>query len=177
MYISKVEYRTSPEPCGKDFTDEARCNDSRFCTSIEFQICLDPIRGQNVGSIVASRSKTSKQNLTIVAVAVTVANNRGNSVVGRVDTVVGLSLSLTLSVVATVVATKTVSVRPQTVASVSVSTVVVGISLSLSLPLAVVAVGPVAQTVVAKTVVAKTIAVAVVGIGISLRLSGSKGRK
>merc|ERR1711997_662917 len=104
-----------------------------------------------------------------------VANNRGNSVVGRVDTVVGLSLSLTLSVVATVVATKTVSVRPQTVSSVSVSTVVVGISLSL--PLAVVAVGPVAQTVVAKTVVAKTIAVAVVGIGISLRLSGSKGRK
>merc|ERR1712222_108069 len=69
-----------------------------------------------------------------------VANNRGNSVVGRVDTVVGISLSL-------------------------------------SLPLTVVAVGPVAQTVVAKTVVAKTIAVAVVGIGISLRLSGSKGRK
>merc|ERR1712222_195274 len=243
MYISKVEYRTSPEPCGKEFTDKVRCNDSRFCTSSEFQICLGPIRGQNVGSIVASRSKTSKQNLTIVAVAVTeavsvgpvaetvvssvvvgvgislplgnmdgsggvgdvaagtsvgfsnsrdgsggnanggsdgmvgVANNRGNSVVGRVDTVVGLSLSLTLSVVATVVATKTVSVRPQTVSSVSVSTVVVGISLSLSLPLAVVAVGPVAQTVVAKTVVAKTIAVAVVGIGISLRLSGSKGRK
>merc|ERR1712222_168865 len=259
MYISKVEYRTSPEPCGKEFTDKVRCNDSRFCTSSEFQICLGPIRGQNVGSIVASRSKTSKQNLTIGAVAETVvssvvvgvglslplgnmdgsggvgdvpsgtsisssnsrdggggnanggegggggdlgvagdnwgnsmdgvgdnrrsdgmvgvANNRGNSVVGRVDTVVGLSLSLTLSVVATVVATKTVSVRPQTVSSVSVSTVVVGISLSLSLPPAVVAVGPVAQTVVAKTVVAKTIAVAVVGIGISLRLSGSKGRK
>merc|ERR1711970_1066284 len=106
-----------------------------------------------------------------------VANNRGNSVVGRVDTVVGLSLSLTPSVVATVVATKTVSVRPQTVASVSVSTIVVGISLSL--PLAVVAVGPVAQTVIAKTVanVAKTIAVAVVGIGISLRLGSGKGRK
>merc|ERR1711970_464029 len=90
-----------------------------------------------------------------------VANNRGNSVVGRVDTVVGLSLSLTLSVVATV----------------AVSTVVVGISLSL--PLAVVAVGPVAQTVVAKTVanMAKTIAVAVVGIGISLRLGSGEGRK
>merc|ERR1712242_265999 len=212
-----------------------------ICTSIEFQICLGPIRGRNVGSIVASRSKTSKQNLTIVAVAVTVAvsvtepvsvgpvaktvvssvvvgvglslplgnmdgsggvgnipsgtsvgssnsrdggggnanggegggggdlgvagddwgnsmdgegdnrgsdgmvgvaNNRGNSVVGRVDTVVGLSLSLTL-------------------------------------PLAVVAVGPVAQTVVAKTVanMAKTIAVAVVGIGISLRLGSGEGRK
>merc|ERR1712222_46820 len=144
MYISKVEYRTSPEPCGKDFTDDARCNDSRFCTSIEFQICLDPIRGQNVGSIVASRSKTSKQNLTIVAVAVTVA------------------------------VTKSVSVGP--VAKTVVSSVVVGVGLSLSLPLAVVAVGPVAQTVVAKTVVAKTIAVAVVGIGISLRLSGRKGK-
>merc|ERR1712055_843454 len=70
MYISKVEYLTSPEPCGKEFTDKVRCNDSRFCTSSEFQICLGPIRGQNVGSIVASRSKTSKQNLTIVAVAV-----------------------------------------------------------------------------------------------------------
>merc|ERR1712222_169762 len=119
MYISKVEYRTSPEPCGKEFTDKVRCNDSRFCTSSEFQICLGPIRGQNVGSIVASRSKTSKQNLTMVAVAVPVA----------------------------VAVTESVSV------------------------------GPVAQTVVAKTVVAKTIAVAVVGIGISLRLSGSKGRK
>merc|ERR1712032_540836 len=103
MYISKVEYRTSPEPCGKDFTDEARCNDSRFCTSIEFQICLDPIRGQNVGSIVASRSKTSKQNLTIVALAVTVA----------------------------VAVTKSVSVGP--VAETVVSSVVVGVGLSLPL--------------------------------------------
>merc|ERR1712222_93833 len=147
MYISKVEYRTSPEPCGKEFTDKGRCNDSRFCTSSEFQICLGPIRGQNVGSIVASRSKTSKQNLTIVAVAVTVA----------------------------VSVTESISVGP--VAETVVSSVVVGISLSLSIPLAVVAVGPVAQTVVAKTVVAKTIAVAVVGIGISLRLGSGEGRK
>merc|ERR1712032_1338356 len=93
MYISKVEYRTSPEPCGKDFTDEARCNDSRFCTSIEFQICLDPIRGQNVGSIVASRSKTSEQNLTIVAVAVTVGPV-AKTVVSSVVVGVGLSLPL-----------------------------------------------------------------------------------
>merc|ERR1712032_1118890 len=89
MYISKVEYRTSPEPCGKDFTDEARCNDSRFCTSIEFQICLDPIRGQNVGSIVASRSKTSKQNLTIVSVGPVAKTVVSSVVVG-----VGLSLPL-----------------------------------------------------------------------------------
>merc|ERR1719400_766436 len=95
MYISKVEYRTSPEPCGKDFTDKARCNDSRFCTSSEFQICLGPIRGQNVGSIVASRSKTSKQNLTIVAVAVTVAVGPvAETVVSSVVVGIGLSLPL-----------------------------------------------------------------------------------
>merc|ERR1712032_1411728 len=101
MYISKVEYRTSPEPCGKEFTDKVRCNDSRFCTSSEFQICLGPIRGQNVGSIVASRSKTSKQNLTIVAVAVTVAVSVTESIfVGPVaetvvsSVVVGVGLSL-----------------------------------------------------------------------------------
>merc|ERR1712055_27503 len=92
MYISKVEYLTSPEPCGKEFTDKVRCNDSRFCTSSEFQICLGPIRGQNVGSIVASRSKTSKQNLTIVAVAVTVAV--AETVVSSVVVGVGLSLPL-----------------------------------------------------------------------------------
>merc|ERR1719209_1855140 len=95
MYISKVKYCTSPEPCGKDFTDKARCNDSRFCTSSEFQICLGPIRGQNVGSIVASRSKTSKQNLTIVAVAVTVAVGPvAETVVSSVVVGVGLSLPL-----------------------------------------------------------------------------------
>merc|ERR1712055_1169887 len=97
MYISKVEYLTSPEPCGKDFTDKARCNDSRFCTSIEFQICLGPIRGQNVGSIVASRSKTFKQNLTTVAVAVTESVSVGpvaETVVSSVVVGIGLSLPL-----------------------------------------------------------------------------------
>merc|ERR1712032_1423389 len=74
-----------------------------ICTSSEFQICLGPIRGQNVGSIVASRSKTSKQNLTIVAVAVTVA----------------------------VAMTESVSVGP--VAETVVSSVVVGVGLSLPL--------------------------------------------
>merc|ERR1719219_709590 len=74
MYILKVECCTSPKPCGKNFTDEARCNDFRICTSSEFQIRLGPIHGQNVGSMVASRSKTSKQNLTpVVATAVSEA--------------------------------------------------------------------------------------------------------
>ena len=64
-----------------------------------------------------------------------VANNRGNSVVGRVDTVVGLGLSLTLSVVATVVATKSVSVRPHSVSSVSqsISSISVEVRISVSL--------------------------------------------
>merc|ERR1719278_1105642 len=99
MNISKVEYCTSPEPCGKDFMDKARCNDSRFCTSSEFQIRIDPIQGQNVGSIVASRSKTSQQNLTIVAVAVTVPESVSvgpvaETVVSSVVVGVGLSLPL-----------------------------------------------------------------------------------
>merc|ERR550519_1898828 len=94
-----------------------------------------------------------------------VAHDRGNSVVSRVDTVVGLSLPLAV-VVDTVAISETV--RPvatvesaKSVASVSV--IGISLGLSLSLPLAVVA--------------AKAIAVAVVGIGISLRLGGSEGRK
>merc|ERR1712055_1151712 len=74
-----------------------------ICTSSEFQIRIDPIQGQNVGSIVASRSKTSNQNLTIVAVAVTVAEAVTESVsVGPVaetvvsSVVVGVGLSLPL---------------------------------------------------------------------------------
>merc|ERR1712212_873093 len=105
MYISKVEYCTSPEPCGKNFTDEARCNDFRICTSSEFQIRLGPIHGQNVGSMVASRSKTSKQNLTpVVATAVSEAVSSVSSV-GPVSktvssVVVGVGLSLPLGNVA-----------------------------------------------------------------------------
>merc|ERR1712212_654226 len=258
MYILKVECWTSPKPCGKNFTDEARCNAFRICTSSEFQIRLGPIHGQNVGSMVASRSKTSKQNLTpVVATAVYeavssvssvgpvpktvssvvvgvslslplgnmdgsggvgdvasgtsvgssnsrdggrgnadggeggrgghlgvagdhrgdsvdgvgdnrgmgVAHDRGNSVMSRVDTAVGLSLSLPLAVVEAM--------------AVSVSVVGISLRLSLSLPLAVVESMAVSKTIspVATVVATKTVAVAVVGIGISLRLSGGEGRK
>merc|ERR1712121_260981 len=94
-----------------------------------------------------------------------VAHDRGNSVMSRVDTVVGLSLSLPLAVVE----------------SMAVSESVVGISLglSLSLSLAVVESMAVSKTIspVATVVATKTVAVAVVGIGISLRLSGGEGRK
>merc|ERR1712198_339590 len=101
MYILKVECWTSPKPCGKDFTDEARCNYFRICTSSEFQICVGPIHGQNVGSMVASRSKTSKQNLTVeVATAVSEAVSSVSSVGPVSETVssvvVGVSLSLPL---------------------------------------------------------------------------------
>merc|ERR1719219_779136 len=100
MYILKVECCTSPKPCGKNFTDEARCNNFRICTSSEFQIRLGPIHGQNVGSMVASRSKTSKQNLTpVVATAVSEAVSSVSSVgpVSKtVSSVVGVSLSLPL---------------------------------------------------------------------------------
>merc|ERR1719391_1901462 len=94
MYILKVECRTSPKPCGKDFTDEARCNYFRICTSSEFQIRVGPIQGQNVGSMVASRSKTSKQNLTVeVATAVSSVGPVSETVS---SVVVGVSLSLPL---------------------------------------------------------------------------------
>merc|ERR1719219_2249289 len=273
MYILKVESWTSPKPCGKNFTDEARCNNFRICTSSEFQIRLGPIHGQNVGSMVASRSKTSKQNLTpVVATAVSeavssvssvgpvpetvssvvvgvslslplgnmdgsggvgdvasgtsvgssnsgdggrgnadggeggrggdlgvagdhrgdsvdgvgdnrgmgVAHDRGNSVMSRVDTVVGLSLPLAVSV-DTVAVSETVCPVATVVATKAVSVSVVGISLglSLSLPLAVVESMAVSKTIspVATVVATKTVAVAVVGIGISLRLSGGEGRK
>merc|ERR1712212_1096502 len=101
MYILKVECWTSPKPCGKNFTDEARCNDFRICTSSEFQIRLGPIHGQNVGSMVASRSKTSKQNLTpVVATAVSEAVSSVSSVGPVSETVssvvVGVGLSLPL---------------------------------------------------------------------------------
>merc|ERR1719219_299429 len=101
MYILKVESWTSPKPCGKNFTDEARCNNFRICTSSEFQIRLGPIHGQNVGSMVASRSKTSKQNLTpVVATAVSEAVSSVSSVGPVSETVssvvVGVGLSLPL---------------------------------------------------------------------------------
>merc|ERR1712198_370915 len=261
MYILKVECWTSPKPCGKDFTDEARCNYFRICTSSEFQIRVGPIHGQNVGSMVASRSKTSKQNLTVeVATAVSeavssvssvgpvsetvssvvvgvslslplgnmdgsggvgdvasgtsvgssdsgdgsggnadggeggrggdlgvagdnrgvgVAHDRGNSVMSRVDTVVGLSLSLPLAVVESMAVSETVGPVATVVATKAVSVSVVGIGLRLSLPLAVVESMAVSKTVspVATVVATKTVAVAIVGIGISLRLSSGEGRK
>merc|ERR1712001_375094 len=206
-----------------------------ICTSIKFQICLGPIRGQNVGSIVASRSKTSKQNLTIVAVAVTVAVSVTESVsVGPVaktvvsSVVVGVGLSLPLGNmdgsggVGNVASGTSVGSsnsgdggrgnadggeggrggdlgvagdhRGDSVDGVGdnrgmgvahdrgnsvMSRVDTVVGLSLSLPLAVVESMAVSKTIspVATVVATKTVAVAVVGIGISLRLCGGEDRK
>ena len=108
-----------------------------------------------------------------------VAHDRGNSVMSRVDTVVGLSLSLPLAVVESVAVSETVGPVATVVATKAVSVSVVGISLRLSLPLAIVESMAVSKTVspVATVVATKTVAVAVVGIGISLRLSSGEGRK
>merc|ERR1712066_321458 len=197
MYISKVESWTSPDPCGK--TSQMR-RGSIIPDFVKLQI-----QGQNVGNMVASRSKTSKQNLTVVVTAAVsvetisvgpvsesvamsissvvvrlrlslslplgnmdgssgvgdvapgtsvdgVGDNRGvgvahdgsNSVVGRVDTVVRLGLSLPLAVVETMSVT----------------------------------IGPVAKSVVATVVAAKAVAVGpVVSIGIGLRLGSGESRK
>merc|ERR1719391_976791 len=96
-----------------------------------------------------------------------VAHDRGNSVMSRVDTVVGLSLSLPLAVVESMAVSETVGPVATVVATKVVSVSVVGISLGLSLPLA----------VVESVAVSKTVSVAVVGIGVSLRLSSGEGRK
>merc|ERR1719187_2158035 len=96
-----------------------------------------------------------------------VAHDRGNSVMSRVDTVVGLSLSLPLAVVESMAVSETVGPVATVVATKAVSVSVVGISLGLSLPLAVV------ESMAVSTVVG----LAVVGIGISLRLSSGEGRK
>ena len=115
-----------------------------------------------------------------------VTHDRGNSVVCRVDTVVGLSLPLAVGV-GMVAISKTV--RPvatvesaKAVASIaSVSVVGISLGLSLSLPLAVgVDTTTVSETVrpVATVVATKTVAsIAVVGIGVSLGLGGGEGRK
>merc|ERR1712130_679272 len=120
--------------------------------------------------MVASRSKTSKQNLTVeVATAVSEAVSSVSSVGPVSETVssvvVGVSLSLPLGNMDGSGGVGDVSV--------------VGISLRLSLPLAVVESVAVSKTVspVATVVATKTVAVAVVGIGISLRLSSGEGRK
>merc|ERR1712066_1156734 len=206
MYISKVESWTSPDSCGK-------ISRMRRGSIIPDFVKLQ-IQGQNVGNMVASRSKTSKQNLTVVVTAAVsvetisvgpvsesvampissvvvrlrlslslplgnmdgssgvgdvapgtsvagdnggnsvdgVGDNRGvgvahdgsNSVVGRVDTVVRLGLSLPLAVVETMSVT----------------------------------IGPVAKSVVATVVAAKAVAVGpVVSIGIGLRLGSGESRK
>merc|ERR1712168_1244056 len=152
MYILKVECWTSPKPFGKDFTDEARCNYFRICTSSEFQIRLGPIQGQNVGSMVASRSKTSKQNLTVeVATAVSEAVSSVSSVGPVSETVssvvVGLSLSLPLGVVESMAVSETVGPVATVVATKTVAVAVVGIGISLRLPLAVVESMAVSETV------------------------------
>ena len=115
-----------------------------------------------------------------------VAHDRGNSVVSRVDTVVGLSLPLAVGVGMVAISE---TVRPvatvesaKAVASISsVSVVGISLGLSLSLPLAVaVDATAVSETVrpVATVVATKTVAsIAVVGIGVSLGLGGGEGRK
>merc|ERR1712066_605527 len=175
MYISKVESWTSPDPCGK--TSQMR-RGSIIPDFVKLQI-----QGQNVGNMVASRSKTSKQNLTVVVTAAVsvetisvgpvsesvampissvvvrlrlslslgvagdnggnsvdgVGDNRGvgvahdgsNSVVGRVNTVVRLGLSLPLAVV------ETMSVTIGPVAKSVVATIVAAQSI---------AIGPVVST-------------------------------
>merc|ERR1712066_102564 len=91
MYISKVESWTSPDPCGK--TSQMR-RGSIIPDFVKLQI-----QGQNVGNMVASRSKTSKQNLTVV---VTAAVSVETISVGPVAK----------SVVATIVAAKAVAIGP-----------------------------------------------------------------
>merc|ERR1719234_2345453 len=111
-----------------------------------------------------------------------VAHNWGN-MAGRVDTVVGFSLTLSVAVdtvtvaetqspVATVVATKTIA---------AVAVVGIGLSLRFGFPLAVdtvrsETVSPVA-TVAAKAVATVVAAKTIVGIGIGLGFSGGEGRK
>merc|ERR1712066_678395 len=82
MYISKVESWTSPDPCGK--TSRMR-RGSIIPDFVKLQI-----QGQNVGNMVASRSKTSKQNLTVV---VTAAVSVETISVGPVSESVAMSIS------------------------------------------------------------------------------------
>merc|ERR1712036_115617 len=82
MYISKIESWTSPDPCGK--TSRMR-RDSIIPDFVNLQI-----QGQNVGNMVASRSKTSKQNLTVV---VTAAVSVETISVGPVSESVAMSIS------------------------------------------------------------------------------------
>merc|ERR1712066_308159 len=252
MYISKVESWTSPDSCGK-------ISRMRRGSIIPDFVKLQ-IQGQNVGNMVASRSKTSKQNLTVVVTAAVsvetisvgpvsesvamsissvvvrlslslplgnmdgssgvgdvapgtsvassnsgeggvgkadggegggggdlgvagdngsnsvdgVGDNRGvgvahdgsNSVVGRVNTVVRLGLSLPLAVVETMSVTigpvaKSVVATIVAAQSIAIGPVVsIGIGIGLPMPLAVVksmavTVGPVAKSVVATVVAAK----------------------
>merc|ERR1719381_142402 len=62
-----------------------------------------------------------------------VAHDRGNSVMSRVDTVVGLSLSLPLAVVESMAVSETVGPLATVVATKAVSVSVVGIGISLRL--------------------------------------------
>merc|ERR1712066_1205572 len=144
MYISKVESWTSPDPCGK--TSRMR-RGSIIPDFVKLQI-----QGQNVGNMVASRSKTSKQNLTVV---VTAAVSVETISVGPVSESVAMPIS-------------SVVVRLR-------------LSLSLPLAVVksmAVTVGPVAKSVVATVVAAKAVAVGpVVSIGIGLRLGSGESRK
>merc|ERR1712066_303122 len=193
MYISKVESWTSPDSCGK-------ISRMRRGSIIPDFVKLQ-IQGQNVGNMVASRSKTSKQNLTVVVTAAVSVETISvgpvsESVAMPISSVVvrlRLSLSLPLavvetmsvtigpvakSVVATIVAAQSIAIGP--VVSIGIG---IGLRLGLSLPLAVVksmavTVGPVAKSVVATVVAAKAVAVGpVVSIGIGLRLGSGESRK
>merc|ERR1712066_606816 len=195
MYISKVESWTSPDSCGK--TSRMR-RGSIIPDFVKLQI-----QGQNVGNMVASRSKTSKQNLTVVVTAavsvetISVGPVSESVAMSISSVVVRLRLSLSLPLGNMDGSSGVGDVAPGT--SVASSNRGVGVAhdgsnsvvgrvdtvvrLGLSLPLAVVetmsvTIGPVAKSVVATVVAAKAVAVGpVVSIGIGLRLGSGESRK
>merc|ERR1712066_167911 len=203
MYISKVESWTSPDPCGK--TSQMR-RGSIIPDFVKLQI-----QGQNVGNMVASRSKTSKQNLTVVVTAavsvetISVGPVSESVAMSISSVVVRLRLSLSLPLGNMDGSSGVGDVAPGTsvassnsgegggggdlgVAGDNGGNSVVGrvdtvVRLGLSLPLAVVetmsvTIGPVAKSVVATVVAAKAVAVGpVVSIGIGLRLGSGESRK
>merc|ERR1712066_350501 len=213
MYISKVESWTSPDSCGK-------ISRMRRGSIIPDFVKLQ-IQGQNVGNMVASRSKTSKQNLTVVVTAavsvetISVGPVSESVAMSISSVVVRLRLSLSLPLGNMDGSSGVGDVAPGTsvassnsgeggvgkadggegggggdlgVAGDNGGNSVVGrvntvVRLGLSLPLAVVetmsvTIGPVAKSVVATVVAAKAVAVGpVVSIGIGLRLGSGESRK
>merc|ERR1712066_446822 len=191
MYISKVESWTSPDSCGK-------ISRMRRGSIIPDFVKLQ-IQGQNVGNMVASRSKTSKQNLTVVVTAavsvetISVGPVSESVAMSISSVVVRLRLSLSLPLGNMDGSSGVGDVAPGTSVASSNSVDGVGdnrgvgvahdgsnsvvgrvntvVRLGLSLPLAVVetmsvTIGPVAKSVVATIVAAQSIAIGpVVSIG------------